>query len=78
MALILQSNVGKIAGALHCVLETARERGTDLVIIQEPPVGRGEFTVQHPAFEILWPQTSTGRPSRVATARRVDSEWNFA
>ena len=78
MALILQANVGKIAGALHCVLETAKERGTDLVIIQEPPVGRGEFAAQHPAFELLWPRTSTGRPSRVATARRVDSEWMFA
>ena len=55
MALVLQANVGKIAGALHCILETASERGTDLVIFQEPPVGREEFAVQHTAFEILWP-----------------------
>ena len=78
MALILQANVGKIAGALHCVLETAKERGTDLVMFQEPPTGRGEFAPAHTAFEILWPQTTTGRPSRVATARRIDSEWIFA
>ena len=78
MALILQANVGRIAGAFHCVLETAKERGTDLVIFQEPPTGRGEFAPSHTAFEILRPITRTGRPSRVAAARRIDSEWNFS
>ena len=53
-------------------------RGTDLVLFQEPPTGRGEFAIRNPAFEILWPQTTTGRPSRVATAKRIDSEWNFS
>ena len=78
MALILQANVGKNAEALHCVLETAKKRGANLVIFQEPPMGRGEFAVRHTAFEILWPCTTTGRPNRVATARRIDSDWNFA
>ena len=77
MALILQANVGKITEALHCVLETAKKRGSDLVIIQEPPTGRGEFAARHPGFEIIWPRTSSGKASRVASARRVDSEWIF-
>ena len=78
MALILQANVGTITEALHCVLETAKEKGADLVMIQEPPIGRGEFAPRHTAFEIIWPRTTTGRPSRVATAGRIDSEWNFS
>ena len=78
MALILQANVGKSVSVLHCILETAKERKTDLVIIQEPPVGRGEFTPRHPGFEILWTRTTEGGPGRVATARRVDSNWIFA
>ena len=53
MALILQANVGKSVGVLHCILETAKERMTDLVIIQEPPTGRGEFAPRHPGFEII-------------------------
>ena len=32
MALILQANVGKSVSVLHCILETAKEKGTDLVI----------------------------------------------
>ena len=74
MATILQANVGKNADTLHCVLETAMNRKADLVIFQEPPIGRGEFAVRHPAYDILWPATMTGRPSRVATAKRIDSD----
>ena len=50
---------------------------SDVVMFQEPPVGSREFAPRHLAFEILWPRTITGRPSRIATARRIDSEWNF-
>ena len=77
MATILQANVGKSAEALHCVLETAMERKADLVIFQEPPTGRGEFAPRHPTYDIIWPITTTGRPSRVATAKRIDSDWIF-
>ena len=77
MATIIQANVGKSAEALHCVLETALEREADLVIFQEPPTGRGEFAMRHPAYDIIWPITTTGRPSRVATAKRIDSDWTF-
>ena len=73
MVLIFQANVGKITEALHGVLETAKEKGADLVMIEEPSIGRGEFAPRHTAFEIIWPQTTTGRPSRVATVRFFQS-----
>ena len=69
MLRVLQHNVGRSGDALHCPLETAVERGTDLVIIQEPPARLG---YAHPGFNLLW---TTGR---TLVARRKDSEWTFS
>jgi hypothetical protein len=65
----LQHNVGKCGEALHCLLETAKERKADLVIIQEPPVFAG---YAHPSFDLLWQHGG-----RVMTARKRDSDWTF-
>ena len=50
MAVILQQNVGKWGDALVALMETARERKADLVLVQEPPEFAGH---RHPAFEFL-------------------------
>ena len=75
MALIIQANVGKNIDTLHCVLETAKDSGADLVLFQEPPRGRGEFAPRHPAYDFIWAQWGEGR---VVSAKRKDSEWNFS
>ena len=56
---------------MHCVLETAVEKGVDLVLFQEPPDNNKEYRPSHPGFDLLW---TTGR---VMSARRIDSEWDF-
>ena len=66
---VLQHNVGRSGDALHCLLETAVERGTDLVLIQEPPA---RLRYAHPEFDLIW---TTGR---TLEARRKDSEWTFS
>ena len=69
MLKVLQHNVGRSGDALHCLLETAVERGTDLVLMQEPPARLG---YAHPGFDLIW---TTGR---TLAARQKDSEWTFA
>ena len=48
------------------MMETAVERGADLVLVQEPPAFEG---VRHPGFDFLRTRV------RVLAARRVDSDW---
>jgi ribonuclease HI len=67
MAVILQHNVGGDAERLVALMETAKERKADLVLVQEPPKFEGS---KHPAFEFL-----REKGGRVMTARRVDSDW---
>lgn len=66
MAKILQHNLGKLTDGLHCLLETSKERGVDLMLIQEPP--NSDCRPTHTACD-LW---SVGR---TLAARRVDSDW---
>lgn len=65
VALILQQNMGKRPEALVLLIGTAKERGSDLMLIQEPPPFEGN---RHPAFQFL-------RAERVLAARRIDSDW---
>ena len=61
--------MGKSGDALHCLLETAVRRGTDLVLIQEAPARLG---YAHPGFGLLW------MPGRMLAAKRKDSDWTFS
>lgn len=65
----LQYNVERSEGARHCLLETAVKRGTDLVLIQEPPTRPGHT---HPGFDLLW------AAGRAPTARGKDLDWAFS
>ena len=65
MAIILQQNVGRQGTALVALMETARGRKADLVLVQEPPEFEGH---RHPAYNFL-------RAGRVMAARRIDSDW---
>ena len=56
---------------MHWVLESAVEKGVDLVLFQELPDNNKEYSPLHPGFDLLW---TTGR---VMSARRIDSEWDF-
>ena len=47
MAVVLQQNMG---GAVEAQMETAVEKGADLVWVQEPPAFEG---VRHPDFDFL-------------------------
>ena len=66
MLKVLQHNVGRSGDALHCLLETAVGRGTDLVLVQKPPIRLG---YAHPGFDLVW------SPGRTLMARRKDSKW---
>lgn len=68
MAKFLQHNVKRSAEMLHSLLETAKERNVDLVLVQEPPGCRPS----HPAYDFL---SSKGR---ALSARRVGSDWTFS
>ena len=58
---------------MHCILETAKEKGIDLVLMQEPPQRNDpSFRPSHPGFTLLW---SSGR---TCAARRIDSPWAFS
>ena len=73
MATFLQINVGRGTEALHCALETAKERGIDLVLMQETPQRDDpSFRPQHPGFTLIW--TS----GRTCAAKRIDSPWTFS
>ena len=68
MAVILQQDVARQGDALVALMETARERKADLVLVQEPPEFVGH---RHPAFEFL-------QAGRVMMARRIDSDWTIS
>lgn len=44
--------------ALHSLLETGKRKGTDLVLMQEPP-DNPDFRPSHPAREFLWTKGKT-------------------
>ena len=69
MAHTLQQNVCRSPVAWVCLLETAQERGADLVLVQEPPE---DHRYSHPEFDLLWTE------GRVMTARRKNSDWTVS
>jgi hypothetical protein len=69
MLRVLQHNCRKSGAVLAAVMETGKERGSDVVLIQEPPMDQ-RYT--DPTFEFLWTE------GRTMLARRKESEWTFS
>lgn len=66
MEVVLQQNMGGAVEVLTAQMETAVERGADLVWVQEPPAFEG---VRQPGFDFLRTR------GRVLAAERVDLDW---
>ena len=64
MAIILRHNVGRNTEALVLLMETAKERKADLVLVQEPPSFEGS---SHQTFD-FW---RARRNNRI----RLGSHW---
>lgn len=68
--IVLQHNCNSTAATTTAALEAAIERRAEVVILQEPYVGR-KHQISHPGFQIRWPEGEK-REIRVALAIRVD------
>lgn len=69
MASNLQHNVDRSLGVPHCLLETAKEKGTDLVLAQVLP-NNPDFRPTR-GLDFLWAK------GWALEARRIVSEWAF-
>ena len=69
--LVLQHNCATAGGVVEAVLQTGKEMGVELVIMQEQrKIGTRDSTTSHPAYRFI----KGGEESRVCTAQSKTSE----
>ena len=77
---ILQHNCRGTYAVTIAALETALERDVDIVLIQEPYVGRegkNRRTISHPGYQLRWPFTTSRQEIRTLIVIRKDIQNQF-
>ena len=80
---IIQHNTNRNPNVMYSLLEIARESATDFVLVQEPWIEADKkdknviYTISHPTYNCILPNTVNGIRPRVAIFAKKQSVYKF-